>query len=289
MWLRRVRRSGRCTTTGSGSAASRSRWWSPKSRRSRASRHRWFAWNTQRKRTSRTSIVSVMRPSPLSRRSSHSAPPKPRGDAERRSLRPRCATTREYHVPIEHHNPMELFASTVMFEGDGKLTVYDKTQGVQNVQRYFCGVFEHGAGRCARALAVCRRRVRLRAASAISGGPGGAGGAGAEALGASRADPAADVRAWLPARHDPADRTRRERRRHARRDHARSDHGDVAIRGFPPARDRLVGPALQMRQREICAQARAARSRHAVRHARAQCGQRRLSRSNARWTSSRSP
>ncbi len=37
---------------------------------------------------------------------------------------------------------MELYASTVIFEGDGKLTIYDKTQGVQNVQRYVCGVLE---------------------------------------------------------------------------------------------------------------------------------------------------
>ena len=37
--------------------------------------------------------------------------------------------------------PMELFASTAIWEGGGKLTVYDKTQGVQNVQRYLCGVF----------------------------------------------------------------------------------------------------------------------------------------------------
>ena len=29
-----------------------------------------------------------------------------------------------------------------MWDGDGKLTVYDKTQGVQNVQRYLCSVFE---------------------------------------------------------------------------------------------------------------------------------------------------
>ena len=36
---------------------------------------------------------------------------------------------------------MELFASTVVWDGGGKLTVYDKTQGVQNVQRYLCGVF----------------------------------------------------------------------------------------------------------------------------------------------------
>jgi xanthine dehydrogenase YagR molybdenum-binding subunit len=46
----------------------------------------------------------------------------------------------EYYVPIEHHNPMELFASTVIFEDDGKITIYDKTQGVQNVQRYICSV-----------------------------------------------------------------------------------------------------------------------------------------------------
>jgi xanthine dehydrogenase YagR molybdenum-binding subunit len=48
----------------------------------------------------------------------------------------------EYFVPTEHHNPMELFASTAMWDGDGKLTVYDKTQGVQNVQRYLCSVFQ---------------------------------------------------------------------------------------------------------------------------------------------------
>lgn len=30
--------------------------------------------------------------------------------------------------------------STVIFEGGGKLTIYDKTQGVQNVQRYVCSV-----------------------------------------------------------------------------------------------------------------------------------------------------
>jgi xanthine dehydrogenase YagR molybdenum-binding subunit len=37
---------------------------------------------------------------------------------------------------------MELFASTAVWEGDGRLTVYDKTQGVQNVQHYLCGVFK---------------------------------------------------------------------------------------------------------------------------------------------------
>src|SRR6202012_3860216 len=36
---------------------------------------------------------------------------------------------------------MEPYASTVRWDGGGKLTVYDKSQGVQNVQRYICGVF----------------------------------------------------------------------------------------------------------------------------------------------------
>ena len=47
----------------------------------------------------------------------------------------------EYYIPAEHHNPMELYASTVIWDGDGKLTFHDKTQGVQNVQRYLCSVF----------------------------------------------------------------------------------------------------------------------------------------------------
>jgi xanthine dehydrogenase YagR molybdenum-binding subunit len=68
------------------------------------------------------------------------APPKPRGAAEQAFAAAAVRHRGEYYVPIEHHNPMELFASTVIFEPDGKLTVYDKTQGVQNVQRYLCSV-----------------------------------------------------------------------------------------------------------------------------------------------------
>jgi xanthine dehydrogenase YagR molybdenum-binding subunit len=68
-------------------------------------------------------------------------PPKPRGAPERALAAAAVRHQGEYYVPIEHHNPMELYASTVIFEGNGKLTVYDKTQGVQNVQRYICSVF----------------------------------------------------------------------------------------------------------------------------------------------------
>ena len=68
-------------------------------------------------------------------------PPKPRGTPDQALAAAAVRHEAEYHVPIEHHNPMELYASTVIVEGDGKLTVHDKTQGVQNVHKYVCSVF----------------------------------------------------------------------------------------------------------------------------------------------------
>lgn len=41
-----------------------------------------------------------------------------------------------YSTPIEHHNPMEPHASTVIVQPDGSLLVHDKTQGTQNSQAY---------------------------------------------------------------------------------------------------------------------------------------------------------
>jgi xanthine dehydrogenase YagR molybdenum-binding subunit len=69
-------------------------------------------------------------------------PERPRGKADKAHAGSAVGHEAEYFIPIEHHNPMELFASTAVWEGDGKLTVYDKTQGVQNVQRYLCSVFK---------------------------------------------------------------------------------------------------------------------------------------------------
>jgi xanthine dehydrogenase YagR molybdenum-binding subunit len=69
------------------------------------------------------------------------APPKPRGNPEQAFAAATIRHSGEYYVPIEHHNPMELYAATAIYEPDGKLTVYDKTQGVQNVQRYIASVF----------------------------------------------------------------------------------------------------------------------------------------------------
>jgi xanthine dehydrogenase YagR molybdenum-binding subunit len=74
------------------------------------------------------------------------APPKPRGTAEQAFAAAEVRHRAEYYVPIEHHNPMELYASTVIFEQNSNLTIYDKTQGVQNVQRYLCSVLDMEPG-----------------------------------------------------------------------------------------------------------------------------------------------
>lgn len=63
-------------------------------------------------------------------------PPKPRGDAEAAFEAAPVKIAGTWRTAAEHHNPMELFATTVVWEGEGKVTVYDKTQGSQNVQLY---------------------------------------------------------------------------------------------------------------------------------------------------------
>ena len=146
-------------------------------------------------------------------------PAKPRGDAEKAFASAAVRHVAEYFVPTEHHNPMELFASTAMWD-DGKLTVYDKTQGVQNVQQYLCGVFD-------------MQPDEVRVMSPYMGGGFGAGlrpqyqvvlavlGARAlEAPGARHADPRADVCARPPAGDRRTPCPRRQRRRHARLDDA---------------------------------------------------------------------
>ncbi|TQF32967.1 xanthine dehydrogenase family protein molybdopterin-binding subunit [Bradyrhizobium sp. UNPA324] len=68
-------------------------------------------------------------------------PSKPRGDAVTALASAPVQHEADYFVPTEHHNPMELYATTAVWDGGGRLTVYDKTQGVQNVQKFLCGVF----------------------------------------------------------------------------------------------------------------------------------------------------
>jgi xanthine dehydrogenase YagR molybdenum-binding subunit len=69
--------------------------------------------------------------------------PSPRGDAEKALEESAVRVDHEYMAPAEHHNPMEPFASTAVWGDDGTLTVYDKTQGVKNVQGFLCSVFDY--------------------------------------------------------------------------------------------------------------------------------------------------
>ena len=83
--------------------------------------------------------------------------PEPRGDAARAFESAAVKVDAEYRVPFEHHNPMEMFGATVIHHDDGALTVYDKTQGVQNTQDYLCKVFGY-------------TKTRLRVLSPFVGG-----------------------------------------------------------------------------------------------------------------------
>jgi xanthine dehydrogenase YagR molybdenum-binding subunit len=78
---------------------------------------------------------------PKAGKQGYKPPAKPRGDAEKAFAGAQVQVEANYSSPFEHHNPMEPHATTVMFEPDGKLTIYDKTQGVLNSQKYICQIF----------------------------------------------------------------------------------------------------------------------------------------------------
>lgn len=76
-----------------------------------------------------------------SKKRSNFHPPKPRGDAAAALADAPVTVSAKYHLATEHHNPMEMHATTVAWEGGGRITVYDKTQGPQNVQTYIANIF----------------------------------------------------------------------------------------------------------------------------------------------------
>ncbi len=67
--------------------------------------------------------------------------PSERGDAEKAWEDANFKMEADYSTPIEHHNPMEIHASIVVYEGEGKLKIYDKTQGVLNSKKYVVNAF----------------------------------------------------------------------------------------------------------------------------------------------------
>jgi xanthine dehydrogenase YagR molybdenum-binding subunit len=48
----------------------------------------------------------------------------------------------EYLLPLEVHNPMELHSTLAIWDGDDKVTVYEKTQGVKSSQRSIMNAFK---------------------------------------------------------------------------------------------------------------------------------------------------
>lgn len=78
---------------------------------------------------------------PPKKRSGIPAVPKPRGDAETAFGRATTKISSDYTLMGEYHNPMELFGTTVLWENETQLTIYDKTQGSQNDRDFVCAVF----------------------------------------------------------------------------------------------------------------------------------------------------
>jgi xanthine dehydrogenase YagR molybdenum-binding subunit len=46
-----------------------------------------------------------------------------------------------YTTPIEHHHPMELHSTVAVWQGEERLTLYDATQGISNVQKRAAAIF----------------------------------------------------------------------------------------------------------------------------------------------------
>src|SRR5690606_25259868 len=74
----------------------------------------------------------------------YSPPPKPRGDAQAAFEAAPVKVDAQFYSGVEHHNPMEMHASTVIRGEDGHLTVYDKTQSPQNSRWMVSRVFGLG-------------------------------------------------------------------------------------------------------------------------------------------------
>lgn len=87
--------------------------------------------NLSKARVPQSGLASLLKP----------LPPKPKGDFEKAFAEAAAKVSSEHFHGTEHHNPLELFATTTIYEGKGKLTVYDKTQGTINTQLYVANVF----------------------------------------------------------------------------------------------------------------------------------------------------
>lgn len=84
-------------------------------------------------------LERAYKPRPL--KAGYEPPPPEKGDAEKAWKAAPVKIESEFYHGVEHHNPLELFASTVIRGEDGHLTIYDKTQSSQNSRWYVSHVF----------------------------------------------------------------------------------------------------------------------------------------------------
>jgi xanthine dehydrogenase YagR molybdenum-binding subunit len=87
--------------------------------------------NAAKAREPKKGLASMLKP----------PPPKPTGDFDEAYESSFVKTDSKFRHGTEHHNPMEMFATTAIYEGKGKLKIYDKTQGTINSQMYVANVF----------------------------------------------------------------------------------------------------------------------------------------------------
>ncbi|NYE59984.1 xanthine dehydrogenase YagR molybdenum-binding subunit [Duganella sp. 1224] len=81
---------------------------------------------------------------PSRMKAGYTPPPDPKGHADEVWEKAAIRIEGEYYSGVEHHNPLEMFASTVIRDADGHLTIYDKTQSSQNSRWYVSHVFGLG-------------------------------------------------------------------------------------------------------------------------------------------------
>jgi xanthine dehydrogenase YagR molybdenum-binding subunit len=87
--------------------------------------------NLDKARKPKKGLASMLKP----------PPPKPKGDFEEAYNTSYVQAFGEFKHGTEHHNPMEMYATTVEYVGKEKLKIYDKTQGTINSQMYVANVF----------------------------------------------------------------------------------------------------------------------------------------------------
>ena len=187
---------------------------------------------------------------PPEKRSGIDPPPEPRGNAEQAFAQAPIKISRDYHISAEHHNPMEMFATTCVFEGSGKLTIYDKTQGSQNSRGYVTSVFglkpanvrliNHYVGGAFGSGLRPQHQLFLAAMASLA----------LKTVGAGLVDPLADVPHRIPGRHLSDGVARFRSRWPIVVGDARHRCRDLAARRLSGSCRELVGPDVPLRQRQ---------------------------------------